>query len=152
MNYEKLKAELDTDEGTRRRRYKDSLGFWTIGRGHNIDADPHYPYTLADEPLTDAQINSLENRDIAAAVAALDEYANWWRAMEEPRQRVLANMCFNMGWGNGEKGLSSFKNTLDAMHFAKYDIAALGMRSSLWARQVGDRAERLAKIMETGEG
>ncbi|HBO83133.1 MULTISPECIES: glycoside hydrolase family protein [unclassified Cupriavidus] len=148
MNYDKLKAQLAVDEGTRRRRYRDSRGFWTIGRGHNIDADPHYPYTLADEPLNDAQIDGLEDRDIAAAVGALDQYANWWRAMEEPRQRVICNMCFNMGWGK----LAGFVNTLQAMHFANYAAAAQGMRTSLWASQVGDRAERLAKIMETGEG
>ncbi|HBD36754.1 MAG TPA: lysozyme, partial [Cupriavidus sp.] len=41
---------------------------------------------------------------------------------------------------------------LQAMHFANYAAAAQGMRTSLWASQVGDRAERLAKIMETGEG
>ena len=148
MDYDKLKSQLRVDEGTRRRRYRDTNGFWTIGRGHNIDADPHYPYQLTDEPLNDQQIDTLEDRDIAAAVAALDQYCNWWRAMEEPRQRVLANMCFNMGWGK----LSGFVNTLQAMHFSDYASAAAGMRSSLWASQVGDRAERLAKVMETGEG
>ncbi|NKF53234.1 lysozyme [Ralstonia solanacearum] len=155
MDYDALKAQLAVDEGTRRYRYKDSRGFMTIGRGHNIDADPHYPYTVADEPLTDAQIESLENRDIAIAVGALDEYANWWRAMDEMRQTVLANMCFNMGWGK----LSQFKNTLDAMHFGKYDLAAAGMRASRWYAQVGGeferpgvpaRGERLARIMEQG--
>ena len=148
MNYDKLKAQLAVDEGTRRNRYKDSRGFWTIGRGHNIEADPHYPYTVADEPLTDAQIDSLETRDVGNAVAALDEYANWWRAMEEPRQRVLANMCFNMGWTK----LSEFVNTLKAMHFADYVAAAAGMRASKWYGQVGARGEHLAKVMETGEG
>lgn len=96
--------------------------------------------------MNDAQIDSLENRDIAIAVGALDEYANWWRAMDEMRQTVLANMCFNMGWGK----LKEFANTLNAMHFADYKAAAVGMRASLWAKQVGDRAERLAKIMEQG--
>lgn len=150
MNYEKLNAQLRIDEGRRYRRYLDTANppRWTIGDGHNITDDPHYPYTEADEPLTDDQIDGLRNRDVAVAVMALDQYANWWRAMDEPRQRVLANMCFNMGW----KKLSEFVNTLQAMHFAKYDIAAFGMRSSKWANQVGDRAERLAKIMETGEG
>lgn len=146
MNYDLLKAQLRVDEGVRQRRYRDTKGKTTIGVGHNIDADPHYPYQLTDEPLRSDQIDSLLNRDIAAAVAALDEYANWWRAMEEPRQRVLANMCFNMGWGK----LAGFVNTLQAMHFSDYASAAAGMRSSLWASQVGDRAERLARVMETG--
>lgn len=146
MNYDLLEADLKRDEGSRDRRYQDTVGKWTIGYGHNIDADPHYPYTQADEPLTEEQKTALLQRDMAAVVAALDEYANWWRAMEEPRQRVLANMCFNMGWGS----LSLFKNTLDAMHFGKYDLAAAGMRASKWYRQVAARGERLAKIMEEG--
>lgn len=148
MNYDALKAQLRIDEGYRTRRYPDTKGKTTIGVGHNIDADPHYPFTPADEPLSPQQIDGLLNRDVAAAVAALDEYANWWRALEEPRQRVLANMCFNMGWTT----LSQFGNTLQAMHFADYAAAAAGMRASLWAKQVGARAERLAKVMETGEG
>lgn len=146
MNYDALYARLETEEGKRRRRYQDTLGFWTIGEGHNIDADPHYPYTVADEPLSDDQIASLKRRDVATAVAALDEYANWWRAMEEPRQSVLADMCFQLGWAK----LSAFVNTLQAMHFADYKAAAAGMRASKWYQQVPGRAEALAKIMEQG--
>lgn len=148
MDYAKLKAQLRIDEGWRARRYADTVGKQTIGIGHNITDDPNYPFTQADEPLSDAQINLLADRDIAHAVADLDQNANWWRAMEEPRQRVLANMCFNMGWPT----LSQFKNTLTYMHFGDYASAAVNMRTSKWYGQVGARAERLAKIMETGEG
>lgn len=150
MNYGLLYAQLRTDEGVRRRRYQDTEGKWTIGVGHNITDDPVYPYAERDEPLSDSQINLLLIKDVSIAVGALDQYCNWWRAMEEPRQRVLANMCFNMGWGNGEEGLSSFVNTLKAMHFADYQAAAAGMRASKWYGQVGLRAARLAMTMEKG--
>ena len=146
MNYDLLEADLKCDEGSRDRRYQDTVGKWTIGYGHNIDDDPHYPYTIADEPLTEEQKVSLLRRDMAAAVAALDEYANWWRAMEEPRQRVLANMCFQLGWGS----LRQFTNTLNAMHFSDYAAAAAGMRASKWYTQTPNRAERLARIMNQG--
>ncbi len=146
MDYAKLYAQLRIDEGVRRNRYQDTVGKWTIGVGHNITDDPLYPYTAHDEPLTDTQINLLLVKDVAKAVAELDERANWWRAMEEPRQRVLCNMCFNMGWPT----LSQFVNTLQAMHFADYGAAAEGMRASKWAKQVGLRASRLAMTMETG--
>lgn len=148
MDYDRLKAQLRLDEGVRRRRYPDTVGKVTIGVGHNITDDRDYPYTEADEPLNDTQINVLLNEDVSKAVADLDQFANWWRAMEEPRQRVLANMCFNLGWPR----LSGFVNTLKAMRFSDYQAAAAGMRASLWAKQVGARADRLAKIMETGEG
>lgn len=146
MDYEKLQEDLKRDEGYRRSRYLDTVGKWTIGVGHNISDDPYYPFKQSDEPLTDAQIYQLLNQDIMKAVARLDQNVNWWRAMEEPRQRVLANMCFNMGWGT----LSQFVNTLDAMHKSDYAAAAAGMRASKWASQVGERAERLAVQMEKG--
>jgi len=150
MDYDRLKAQLRVDEGVRRRRYLDTADppRWSIGVGHNITDDPRYPYAVTDEPLNEIQIDMLLERDIASAVADLDQNVNWWRAMEEPRQRVLANMCFNLGWPR----LSQFINTLQAMHFSNYAAAASEMRGSLWAKQVGARAERLAKIMETGEG
>ena len=150
MDYVKLKAQLVIDEGVRRSRYLDTANppKWTIGMGHNITDDPHYPFRQEDEPLNDTQIDILSSRDIAKAVADLDQYANWWRAMPEPCQRALCNMCFNLGWPR----LSQFTNTLAAMHFGDYKAAAAGMRASLWYSQVGARAERLAKLMETGEG
>jgi hypothetical protein len=37
---------------------------------------------VSDEPLSDAQVNALVDKDIALAVAALDENANWWRALD----------------------------------------------------------------------
>lgn len=67
--------------------------------------------------------------------------------MNEPRQRVLANMCFNMGIGT----LMTFKNTLFNMREGNYTLAASGMRDSRWYTQVGVRAERLAVMMETGK-
>lgn len=149
MNYQKLYDQLKIDEGVRYKRYLDTANppKWTIGVGHNITDDKAYPFSQDEEPLTDSQVNLLLVKDVARAVSDLDQNCNWWRAMEDCRQRVLANMCFNLGWPR----LSQFKNTLDAMHFAKYDMAAFGMRSSLWAKQVGARSERLAKIMEKGE-
>lgn len=147
MDYDKLKSDLRRDEGVRYKRYLDTVGVQTIGVGHNIDDDAHYPFSISDEPLSDADIDMLLEEDIAKAIAELDEHANWWRAMEIPRQLVLANMVFNLGWPR----LSKFVNTLSAMERSVYDAAAAGMRSSKWATQVGERAERLAKMMETGE-
>jgi lysozyme len=55
-------------------------------------------------------------------------------------------MCFNMGWG----GLGGFTNTLQAIQERRWAAAAAGMRASLWARQVPERAERLARAMASG--
>jgi lysozyme len=66
--------------------------------------------------------------------------------MDDIRMRVLANMCFNLGIGK----LLGFKNALGAMQRGSYAIAAAAMLNSAWAAQVGARAQRLAKAMETG--
>ena len=52
-------------------------------------------------------------------------------------------MAFNLG----ETRLSQFKQTLTAINEGRYADAATGMRNSLWYKQVGARAERLATIM-----
>ena len=55
-------------------------------------------------------------------------------------------MCFNMGIDT----LLEFKNTLSFMQAGDYNSAANGMLSSLWAKQVGLRADNLAVMMRTG--
>jgi lysozyme len=84
--------------------------------------------------------------DIRDVEVQLDKHLPWWREMNDVRQNVLANMCF-MGIGK----LLGFKNTLAFMQAKRYDAAAVGMLDSLWAKQVGQRAVRLATMMRTGE-
>jgi lysozyme len=137
MNTEKLAAQLDIDEGRRPRIYTDTVGKVTGGVGRN----------LTDRAFSDDEIDLMLKNDIAIVEADLDRALPWWRSMTEARQNVLANMAFNMGIGT----LLGFKNTLSFMESGRYDAAALGMLNSKWAKQVGQRAIRLAAIMRTGE-
>lgn len=140
-----LEAELRRDEGVRYMPYLDTAAVprRTVGVGHNMDASPlPADWTF---PLTDAQVNSLLNDDLQVVFAALDAHLSWWRQLDEVRQRVIANMTYNMGIGT----LLGFHNTLFAMQRGSYAVAAAGMLSSKWAKQVGDRAKRLAQAMET---
>jgi lysozyme len=59
---------------------------------------------------------------------------------------VLLDMSFNLGI----VGLLRFKNTLATIRRGDYSKAAAMMLDSLWARQVGKRAVRLAEMMRTG--
>lgn len=136
MNRELLKDELSQDEAVRLRLYKDSVGKWTIGRGHNIE----------DKGLSLVVVDMIYQEDVAEVEADLDRALPWWRNLSENRQRVLANMCFNMGL----PVLLTFVNTLAAMERGDFLAAASGMRNSKWAGQVGARADRLAKRMEEG--
>jgi lysozyme len=134
MNRELLMKELVHDEGCRLHMYKDSLGVETIGIGHN----------LRDVPISERAAGVIFEDDLRNVEDALDRELPWWRSLSEERQRVVANMAFNLG----VLGLLEFKRTLRAMEIGDYKAAAVGMLSSRWASQVGDRAVRLAKLMD----
>ena len=55
-------------------------------------------------------------------------------------------MCFNLGIGR----LLNFRNFLSALQSGDHKAAAAEMLDSLWAKQVGARAQRLALQIETG--
>lgn len=131
-----MRAELSRDEGRKARIYTDTVGKITVGVGRN----------LTDRGVRENEIDLMLDNDIAESEAELDKFAPWWRKMSDPRQRVLLNMHFNMGWAS----LSQFKNTLAAMQSGDYSRAADGMLGSKWAQQVGQRAVRLANMMRTG--
>jgi len=140
MNRDALADQLIIDEGLRLKPYHCTAGKLTIGIGRNLD----------DVGITKAEAMMLLGADLDRVEAELDRALPWWRYMSDRRQQVLANMCFNMGLGNSTRGLLSFRNTLAAMQRGDYAAAARGMLDSAWARQVGNRAKRLAKMMEQG--
>ena len=144
MNISLLISELRRDEGVRYDCYLDSRGIPTCGVGHNLLTSP-LPNGWA-YPLTDDQVNQLLNHDLQLTFAGLDLNISWWRNLDEVRQRVIANMCFNLGI----RGLMGFKNTLLAMQSKNYAAASAGMKNSAWYGQVGQRAVRLCNAMQTG--
>ena len=145
MNLTLMIAELRRDEGVRYSPYTDTRGFQTVGVGHNMDANP-LPSDWSF-PLTDDQVNYLlSSVDLPAVFSALDAHLPWWRQLDEVRQRVIANMCFNMGIGT----LLQFHNTLHCMQTGDYIGAAAGMATSRWAGEVGQRATRLVSAMSDG--
>jgi lysozyme len=133
-----LKKQLVVDEGLRLHAYQDSLGYWTIGVGRNIDR--------RGPGLTNEEAIYLLDNDISRVCTELDTALPWWKSITPARQTVLANMCFNMGLNT----LLQFKNTLGAMERGEWEAAAYGMESSKWYKQVGARAARLVDIMRKG--
>ena len=130
--------DLKRDEGLRLTAYQDTLGVWTIGYGHAHVA----PGMIWTQAQADIQLHI----DVARAAADLDHVLAWWRTLDDVRQDVMAELAFNMGIG----ALMTFHNTLGAVQHGDYAGAADGMAASLWARQVGARAGRLAAMMRTG--
>lgn len=134
MNIDLLVEELERDEGKKNFPYRDTEGLLTIGVGRNIQQCG----------ISDDEIAYLLKNNIAEVAADLDRSLPWWRNISEERQRVLANMCFNMGIDR----LLGFKNMLAATQSGDYKTAASEMMDSQWAKQVGDRAKRLEQMMQ----
>lgn len=153
---EALEAELIRDEGKRLKAYKDSKGFWSIGIGRNLDGVGTAPLTrtkadVLANGINEAECDQLFDYDIDRTERDLDRGIPWWRSLDPVRQRVMLNMCFNMGWGEGTPhGLHTFVNTLGRIQRGEYSRAADGMLSSKWATEVGIRATRLASMMRLG--
>lgn len=133
-----LITELVRDEGIKLKPYHDNADppRLTIGIGRNLD----------DTGITPEEAYRLCHNDIERACAALDTRLPWWRGLSEVRQRVLANMTFNMGI----ERLLKFNNMLAACQLGDFQRAKHEMLASRWASQVGPRAVRLADMMERG--
>ena len=65
--------------------------------------------------------------------------------MDPVRHAVVLDMAFNLG----VSGLKQFKRTLALLKHGRWEAAADAMLDSLWAKQVGQRAVRLAQMVRT---
>jgi lysozyme len=120
-------------EGVRSKPYRCTAGKLTIGVGHNLD----------DNGLSDAAINFILNEDLETARAELDRVTPWWRDLSSNRQDVLVDMVFNLG----APRLLRFRGMLFQAQSGDFNAAADEMLDSQWARQVGERAQTLARMM-----
>lgn len=136
MDDDRLAATLMQDEGFRGVPYVDTEGKLTIGYGRNLIDNPLQPHEAAELLMS----------DITRTVRDLDRMLPWWRSLSEARQMVLANMAYNLGLPR----LLGFQKFLAAAKRGDYDLAAHEMLDSLWHKQVGKRAERLAEEMRHG--
>lgn len=144
---ERIIARLVEDEGEILYAYPDHLGLITIGVGRLID------------PKKGGGISREESRyllanDIRKWMAIADQW-DWFDSLDWARQGVIICMLHQLG----AKGVSGFRNMLNAMSSSNYEIAADEMlyRSppkpdwSDWHKQTPERCERMAEIMRTGQ-
>lgn len=152
MNLERLQAQLIVEEGSPLHTYPDSKGILTGGIGHNLIAHPEHGFDRVGILVPDEVRDRWFKNDIQGAINDLNRFAPWWQRLDDVRQNALLNTCFNMGWGNGKEGLSTFKNTLTALAIKDFARAASGFEHSQWAKDVGPtRQGRICKMIATGE-
>ena len=146
MDRKELVKELVTDEGYVTEIYEDHLGYKTFGVGHLVlDSDDECGANVGTEVSEDRILECLE-KDIDAICEDLDRNIPFWRKLDEERQRVVANMAFNLGINR----LLKFERFLEALEKRDYKKSAAEMLNSRWAKQVGSRSERLKKRMLDG--
>ena len=143
MDKDKLMKELIADEGFEYEIYLDHLYHPTFGVGHLItEKDEEYEQEVGT-PVSEQRIRECLDNDMDIVCQELDMNEPWWRGLDDNRKRILANMCFNLGYPR----LSRFKKFLHALHLQNFEEAALEMMDSKWATQVGDRAKKLRDRM-----
>ena len=134
----RIKSQLVRHEGLRLKPYRCTADKLTIGIGRNLD----------DCGISQKEAYALLDNDIRnCEQQLLDEIPVIYNALDEVRQSVLLNMCFNLGL----KGLLGFINTLAFIAARDWERAANGMLASKWAKQVGLRAIELSELMRKGK-
>ena len=135
IDLQALKTQLFVDEGDRPKPYVDTVGKVSIGVGRN----------LTDVGISPDERDLMLANDIQRTLIWLDANISWWRTLDDARQGALANMAFDL-----RAHLLEFTNTLAAIRAHNWQMAYNGMLASEWAKEVGDRATRLAQTMLTG--
>ncbi len=127
--------QLKIHEGFREKPYTDTTGHLTIGYGINLAAG-----------ITEREASIMLEGRVRKLQLQLSHVIKFWDELSWSRQDVLTNMAYNLGIS----GLLKFKKMLLATNNRDYDRAAYEMLHSLWAEQVGHRAEELAAQMMSG--
>jgi lysozyme len=144
--------QLKRHEGDKLRAYKCTANHWTIGVGYNLDANPLRlsAFEIADfkkNGITQLISDHLTNLMVDAVEDSLVKKLGFYSALSEPRQTVLLNMAYNMGL----MGLLKFEHTLKLIKSGDYEMAAIEMLNSTWAKQVKGRAKELSEQMRAGD-
>jgi lysozyme len=145
MNVDRVRKQLEIDEGVVYEIYNDHLGYPTFGIGHLVKKDdPEYGLMIGDGVSKERVQEAFEADFTVACSECSVLYSSDWDQFPEEVQEILVNMLFNLG----RPRLSKFKKMNAALKNRNWTTAAIEGRDSRWYRQVGNRAERLMTRME----
>lgn len=143
MNRTKTEDLIARHEGVRNQMYKDSKGIETIGIGHNLR-----------EPISDKAVSQIFQDDLDIVLADVRRVFLWFDELDDVRQAAVIDMVFNMGLPTFQK----FRNTISFLERGEYISAAAEILrgsgpggKSRYYDDVGVRAERISRMLETGE-
>lgn len=136
-------------EGIRLQPYKCPAGYWTIGVGRNLETNP--PTAEEKRVIGDWRNGITKNaafyllrNDIKRISDECARQIPFWKNLDDERQYALVDMAFNLGMA----GLLKFQKMLSYLGVGNYIQAATECLASKYAKDVGERAVRVAKIIE----
>jgi len=150
MNIEKLKKQLEIDEGRKNYIYLDTEGNPTYGVGHlltkyDVEWQPYHALAKGGKLfVSEEKIDKVLESDIGTAISCCCEIFDDFPDFDEEIKQILVNMMFNMGYGR----FLGFKNFIAAIESKNYKLAAKEMKDSKWYKQTKDRAKRLVARMD----
>ena len=141
MNIEKLREQLEIDEGVKYEVYNDHLGYATFGIGHLVtESDPEQGQSLGTAVSSERVAEAFES-DIQSVLRDCNVLYSDFHNLPEEAQQVIANMMFNLG----RPRLSKFAGMKRGVDARDWNQAADEMVDSNWYRQVTNRADRLVE-------
>lgn len=140
---ERLRKDLEHDEGVCHEIYLDHLGLRTVGIGRLlVEGDPEYALDVGT-PVSKERVDEWFEIDIRNCLEDCANIFMNWEELPDEAKCILANMAFNLG---GPR-LRKFSKMIDAIHREDFAAAADEMHDSRWRRQVPQRAGRLITRM-----
>ena len=131
--FDEIVDALEVEEGYRAFGYRDSMENLTIGFGRCIQQGVGLGLTRDEAEVL------LEN-DVLRSIEECRRWP-WFDGLKPHHQSVIVQLCFQLGYSN----LSGFNRMLSALSKGDMDTAAFELLDSRFARQVPERAERLAR-------
>ena len=128
----RIVEEIKKSEGFMGNSYEDSLGIPTIGYGTKL-------------PLTEAEAETILAIRLNQKISHLLDAKPIVLRLPQDKQEVLFEMAYQLG----VNGLLNFKMMWLALESFDYKVAAAEMLDSKWHTQTPNRAEKLAKQMES---
>ena len=132
------RAMIKEHEGLRLKKYKDNLGFTSIGYGHLVQPGEKIP-----NEISKAYAEQLFNKDYKhhkRAAQGIPGYKN----LSLQQKAAMIDLTFNMGpqWTN------EFPLMMAALQKKDYNTAAAELQNSLYYNQVGRRGANSVSLMK----
>jgi|TARA_A100001518_G_C1194888_1_gene39569 GH24 family phage-related lysozyme (muramidase) len=144
MDIQKLRQEIEADEGNVNEIYLDHLGLPTFGIGHLVrDTDPEHGQPVGT-PVSEERVNICFDNDIQGTITDCKNLFDNFDDLPEEAQLILCNMMYNLGYTRLSK-FSKLRGSISIMDFTE---SANQMYDSKWRTQVPNRAERLINRMK----